>query len=51
MTGKFLLMKFSVPNVLIIIAGIGQMFTAIIYPYIRHVVFLTGIMILKNLNP
>ena len=32
-------MKFLVPNVLIIIAGIGQMFTAIIYPYIRHVVF------------
>ncbi len=32
-------MKFSVPNFLIIIAAIGQMFTAIIYPYIRHVVF------------
>ncbi len=32
-------MKFSIPNVLIIIAAIGQMFTAIIYPYIRHVVF------------
>ncbi len=32
-------MKFSVPNILIIIAAIGQMFTAIIYPYIRHVVF------------
>ncbi len=32
-------MKFSVPNSLIIIAAIGQMFTAIIYPYIRHVVF------------
>ena len=32
-------MKFSVPNGLIVIAGIGQMFTAIIYPYIRHVVF------------
>ncbi len=32
-------MKFSVPNVLIVTAAIGQMFTAIIYPYIRHVVF------------
>jgi hypothetical protein len=32
-------MKFSVPNILIIIAAIGQMFTAVIYPYIRHVVF------------
>ncbi len=32
-------MKFSIPNVLLIIAAIGQMFTAIIYPYIRHVVF------------
>ena len=32
-------MKFSIPNFLIIIAALGQMFTAIIYPYIRHVVF------------
>lgn len=32
-------MKFYVPNSLIIIAAVGQMFTAIIYPYIRHVVF------------
>ncbi|MEO8112256.1 MAG: hypothetical protein ABI594_19570 [Ginsengibacter sp.] len=32
-------MKFSVPNFLIIIAAIGQIFTAITYPYIRHVVF------------
>ena len=32
-------MKFSIPNVLIVTAAIGQMFTAIIYPYIRHVVF------------
>jgi hypothetical protein len=32
-------MKFSVPNFLIVIAALGQMFTAIIYPYIRHVVF------------
>lgn len=32
-------MKYSVPNALIIIAAVGQIFTAIIYPYIRHVVF------------
>jgi hypothetical protein len=32
-------MKFTIPNWLIIIAAIGQMFTALIYPYIRHVVF------------
>jgi hypothetical protein len=32
-------MKFEVPNWLIIIGAIGQMFTAVIYPYIRHVVF------------
>lgn len=32
-------MKFIIPNWLIILGGIGQMFTAIIYPYIRHVVF------------
>lgn len=32
-------MKYTVPNFLIVIAGIGQIFTAIIYPYIRHVVF------------
>ena len=32
-------MKFSIPNILIFIAAIGQMFTAIIYPYIRHFVF------------
>jgi len=32
-------MKYSVPDILIIIAAIGQMFTAVIYPYIRHVVF------------
>jgi hypothetical protein len=31
--------KFIVPNWLIILGAIGQMFTAIIYPYIRHVVF------------
>ncbi len=32
-------MKLNIPNWLIIIGGIGQIFTAIIYPYIRHVVF------------
>ena len=32
-------MKFQIPNWLIILGGIGQMFTAVIYPYIRHVVF------------
>lgn len=32
-------MKTPVPNWLIITGAIGQMFTAIIYPYIRHVVF------------
>lgn len=32
-------MKFEIPNWVIILGAIGQMFTAIIYPYIRHVVF------------
>ncbi|MEO6491132.1 MAG: hypothetical protein ABIO04_14415 [Ferruginibacter sp.] len=32
-------MKINIPNWLIIIGGLGQIFTAIIYPYIRHVVF------------
>lgn len=32
-------MKFEIPNWLIIVGGIGQVFTALIYPYIRHVVF------------
>ncbi|MGB5819232.1 MAG: hypothetical protein WBG90_07075 [Saonia sp.] len=32
-------MKYNVPNWLIIIGGIGQIFTALIYPYIRHKVF------------
>ena len=31
--------KLDIPNWLIILGAIGQMFTAIIYPYIRHVVF------------
>ena len=32
-------MKLEIPNWLIITGAIGQMFTAVIYPYIRHVVF------------
>jgi len=32
-------MKFEIPNWLIIAGGIGQIFTALVYPYIRHVVF------------
>jgi hypothetical protein len=32
-------MKIELPAWLIIIGAIGQMFTAIIYPYVRHVVF------------
>src|SRR3954464_13940271 len=31
--------KFTIPNWLIILGALGQMFTAVIYPYIRHVVF------------
>lgn len=32
-------MKYSISHFIIIVAAIGQMFTAVIYPYIRHVVF------------
>lgn len=32
-------MNFIIPNWLIILSGIGQIFTAMIYPYIRHQVF------------
>jgi hypothetical protein len=32
-------MKYVIPNWLIIAGAIGQMFTALIYPYIRHKVF------------
>jgi len=32
-------MKFEMPNWLIILGAFGQMFTAIIYPYVRHKVF------------
>ncbi|MCM4151868.1 hypothetical protein DHD05_09710 [Arenibacter sp. N53] len=32
-------MKINVPDWLIVLGGIGQIFTALIYPYIRHNVF------------
>ncbi|MFC4720718.1 hypothetical protein ACFO5O_00175 [Geojedonia litorea] len=32
-------MKINIPNWVIIAGGIGQIFTALIYPYIRHKVF------------
>jgi hypothetical protein len=32
-------MNIQIPNWLIILSGIGQIFTALIYPYIRHKVF------------
>lgn len=32
-------MNLNIPNWLIILSGIGQIFTALIYPYIRHHVF------------
>ena len=32
-------MNFTLPNWLIILSGLGQIFTALIYPYIRHQVF------------
>ena len=32
-------MKFEIPNWLILLGAAGQIFTAIIYPYIRHKVF------------
>ncbi|ADV48054.1 hypothetical protein I2486_03710 [Cellulophaga sp. E16_2] len=45
-------MKYNVPNWLIIIGGLGQIFTALIYPYIRHNVFdwYTDVKKLKPLN-
>ena len=33
------MMKTDIPNWLIILGGCGQIFTALIYPYIRHKVF------------
>ena len=32
-------MKLIIPDWLIVVSGIGQIFTALVYPYIRHVVF------------
>ncbi|WP_299150621.1 hypothetical protein [uncultured Dokdonia sp.] len=45
-------MNIPIPNWLIIIGGIGQIFTALIYPYIRHRVFdwYTDVKKLKPLN-
>jgi len=45
-------MIYTVPNWLIILGGIGQVFTAFIYPYIRHRVFdwYTDVKKLKPLN-
>jgi len=45
-------MNFSIPNWLIILGGIGQIFTALVYPYIRHQVFdwYTDVKKLKPLN-
>lgn len=45
-------MKYNVPNWLIIIGGLGQIFTAMIYPFIRHRVFdwYTDVKQLKPLN-
>ncbi len=45
-------MEFNIPNWLIYIGGIGQIFTALIYPYIRHEVFdwYTDVKQLRPLN-
>ncbi len=45
-------MNYIVPHWLIILGGIGQIFTALIYPYIRHRVFdwYTDVKQLKPLN-
>ena len=45
-------MNLTIPNWLIILSGIGQIFTALIYPYIRHQVFdwYTDVKKLKPLN-
>ncbi len=32
-------MKYEIPNWVIVAGGIGQIVTALIYPYVRHVVF------------
>ena len=33
------MMKIDIPNWLIMLSGGGQIFTALVYPYIRHKVF------------
>ncbi|MBU2997150.1 hypothetical protein KO500_11935 [Cellulophaga baltica] len=45
-------MKYHIPNWIIILGGLGQIFTALIYPYIRHKVFdwYTDVKKLKPLN-
>ncbi len=45
-------MNFLIPNWLIVVGGCGQIFTALIYPYIRHRVFdwYTDVKQLKPLN-
>ena len=45
-------MNLIIPNWLIILSGAGQIFTALIYPYIRHRVFdwYNGVKQLKPLN-
>ena len=43
-------MKNQIPNWLIILGGCGQIFTALIYPYIRHKVF-DWYNDVKQLNP
>ncbi|MEL6918970.1 MAG: hypothetical protein AAFO99_14725, partial [Bacteroidota bacterium] len=45
-------MKINIPNWVIIAGGVGQIFTALIYPYIRHKVFdwYTDVKQLKPLN-
>ncbi|WP_350287123.1 hypothetical protein [uncultured Croceitalea sp.] len=45
-------MKYQIPNWLLILGGMGQIFTALIYPYIRHRVFdwYTDVQQLKPLN-
>ncbi|MDO5972136.1 hypothetical protein Q4Q35_20240 [Flavivirga aquimarina] len=45
-------MKTQIPNWLIILGGCGQIFTAMIYPYIRHKVFdwYNDVKQLKSLN-
>ena len=45
-------MNYEIPKWLIILGGVGQIFTALIYPYIRHKVFdwYTDVKQLKPLN-